>query len=109
MRVDPPAWTETDFYRRGAATLLASWREYARGSAGAELVSRAGFTASVFPNEPERSIYNNVLVRRGLGRAERVDAIDGIRSVYSRAGVDSYAVWAHESDDPLRGELSARG
>jgi ribosomal protein S18 acetylase RimI-like enzyme len=107
--VRSPAWTESDFYLRGTATLLASWREYARGSAGAQLVISDGFYAGVFPNEPERSVYNNVLLRRGLGRAERMQAIEGIRSVYSRAGVDRYAAWAHESDGPLRTELSARG
>src|SRR5205085_7998993 len=29
--------TDSDLYRRGTATLLASWEEYARGAAGAEV------------------------------------------------------------------------
>jgi ribosomal protein S18 acetylase RimI-like enzyme len=107
--VTPVALTESDLYRRASATLLASWGECARGSAGARLVTSDGFCAGVFPSGPERSVYNNVLLRRGLGKAERARAIDGIRAAYAKAGVDRYAAWAHESDGPLQGELSARG
>ena len=109
MHVRLPAWTENDLYRRGAATLLASWEADARGSAGAELVVSDGFAAAVFPNEPERSIFNNVVLRRGQGRAERRLTIEAMESVYSSAGVDRYAAWAHESDTALRAELSGSG
>jgi ribosomal protein S18 acetylase RimI-like enzyme len=102
-------WAESDLYRRGAGTLLASWGVDARGSAGAELIASDGFAAAVFPTEPERSIFNNVLLRRGLGHTERSRAIDEIESVYSKAGVKRYAAWAHESDDPLRATLLASG
>lgn len=106
MHLRSPAWTENDFYRRGEATLLAAWDACARGSAGAELVRSDGFAAGVFPSEPERSFYNNVLLRRGLDRAQRKQAIRDVESVYANAGVDRYAVWAHESEVALRAELS---
>src|SRR5512147_2450583 len=109
VNVRSSARTEDDLYRRASRTLLASWGVDARGSAGAELVLSDGSAAAVFPTEPERSIYNNALLDRGLGRAKRRRAIDGIRSVYAEAGVDRYAVWAHESDGPLRAELSGGG
>jgi ribosomal protein S18 acetylase RimI-like enzyme len=109
VHVGTPALTESDFYLRATATLLASWDVDARGSAGAELVRSDAFAAGVFPNDPERSVFNNVLIRRGLGRVERGQAIDDLRSVYLKAGIDRYAVWAHESDGPLRVELSGGG
>jgi ribosomal protein S18 acetylase RimI-like enzyme len=104
-----PEWTDDDLYRRGVATMIAAWEADARGSAGAELVIRDGFAAGVFPSEPERSIFNNVLIRRGLGRVKRLEAIEAIESVYAGAGVDHYAVWAHESEGALRTQLSAGG
>jgi ribosomal protein S18 acetylase RimI-like enzyme len=107
--VRSPAWTENDFYRRGSATLLAAWDVDARGSAGAELILSDGFAAAVFPSEPERSFFNNVLLRRGLTRAERRHAIEAVESAYADAGVDRYAAWAHESDGALRVELSGSG
>ena len=63
--------TDTDLYTRGAATLLASWEEYARGSAGAALERLDAVSAAVFPYEPERSVYNNALLDRDLGPDDR--------------------------------------
>jgi hypothetical protein len=60
--------TDNDLYIRGAATLLASWEEYARGSAGAALKRLSGVAAAVFPSHPERAVYNNALLDRDLGR-----------------------------------------
>ena len=109
VRLRSPASSESDLYRRGSATLLASWEADARGSAGAELVLSDGFAAAVFPSDPERSIFNNVLLRRGLNRAGRRHAIETVESVYADAGVDRYAAWAHETDGALRVELSGSG
>jgi hypothetical protein len=41
--------TDSDLYARGAATLLASWQEYAGGSSGAALLHLNGVAAAVFP------------------------------------------------------------
>ena len=65
--------TDAELYRRGAATLVASWEEYARESVGAVLVRRPGVAIGVFPHEPERSIYNNALLDRDLAAVEPGD------------------------------------
>jgi len=54
--------TDRDLSVRGSATLLASWEEYARGSAGAALVRLPGVSAAVFPTHPERAVYNKALL-----------------------------------------------
>jgi hypothetical protein len=59
-----PALTDTDLYLRGTETLLASWEEYARGATGAAVQRHRGVAAAVFPNEPERGVYNNALLER---------------------------------------------
>lgn len=109
MQLRAQRWTDNELYRRGAATLLAAWREDARGSAEAELIVSDDFAAAVFPTEPERSFFNNVLLRRGLDGTQRSRAIDEIETAYSNAGVERYAAWAHESDHPLRAALSGSG
>jgi GNAT superfamily N-acetyltransferase len=101
--------TDDDLYIRGSATLLASWEEYARGSAGAALKRLDGVSAAVFPSEPERSVYNNALLARDLGPTERAAAVDAMEAAYDAAGVDRYAAWVHESDEGMRAELDSRG
>ena len=101
--------TDDELYVRGAATLLASWEEYARASAGASLVRLNGVSVAIFPSEPERSVYNNALLDRVLGPAERPVAVDAMEAVYRSAGVDRYAAWVHERDEGMRTELNSRG
>jgi GNAT superfamily N-acetyltransferase len=101
--------SDNDLYARGAATLLASWQEYARTSADAAVVRLQGVAAAVFPIGPERAIYNNALLERDLGRGDRVVAVDAMRAAYASAGVDRYAAWVHESDEGMRAELTSRG
>ena len=101
--------TDDELYVRGSETLLASWAQYARGSAGAALRRMSGVAAAVFPEGAERSVYNNALLDRGLGRAERATAVDAMAAAYRSAGIDRYAAWVHESDEGMRAELSARG
>ena len=67
--------TALDLYTRGAATLLAAWEEYARGSAGAAVRRLEGVSAAVFPCEPERAVYNNALLDRAAARRART-AVD---------------------------------
>jgi hypothetical protein len=101
--------TDNDLYIRGAATLVASWEEYARGSAGAALKRQDGVSAAVFPSDPERAVYNNALLDRDLGQTERAAAVDAMEAAYDSAGVDRYAARVHESDEGMRAELSGRG
>ncbi len=101
--------TDADLYLRGAETLLASWEEYARGATGAAVHRFPGVAIAVFPNEPERAVYNNALLERDLAAAERADAIDAIEAAYAAAGVTRFAAWVHESDEAMCGDLERRG
>ena len=66
--------TDAELYQRGSDTLVASWEAYARGAVGASVRFLPGVAAAVFPHEPERAVYNNALLDRGLGAADRVGA-----------------------------------
>ena len=92
-----------DLYRRGTETLIASWEAYARAAAGRAHVHRSpGVAAAVFPDEPERGIYNNVIV-------EDASALDEMEATYAAARVTRFAVWVHDGDDALRAAVEARG
>lgn len=103
------ALTDIDLYLRGAETLLASWEEYARGAAGAAVQRSRGVAGAVFPNEPERNVYNKALLERDLAAAERRDALHSMEATYAAAGVDWFAAWVHESDEALRRDLERSG
>jgi ribosomal protein S18 acetylase RimI-like enzyme len=100
---------ELCLYLRGAETLLGSWEEYARGATGAAVRRFPGVGIAVFPNEPERAVYNNAFLERDLTAAERADALDAMEAVYAAAGVTRFAAWVHERDPALRGDLERRG
>jgi GNAT superfamily N-acetyltransferase len=91
-----------DLYRRGVETLIASWEAYARAATGAQVHRSPDFAAAVFPDGPERGIYNNALL-------EHEHALDGVEATYAAAGVARFAVWVHESDDVTRSAVEARG
>ena len=101
--------TETDLYLRGASTLVASWDQYARAAAGATLLRSPGVAIGLFPNEPERSVYNNALFERDLPSAQRLGAVDAMESAYEQAGIPRFAAWVHEADFGMRAELERRG
>ncbi len=101
--------TGAELYARGAATLLASWEEYARGTVDAALRRLGGVAAAVFPHEPERSVYNNALLDDRLSARERRDALDAMEAVYTAAGLTHFAAWVHESDRAMRDDLGRRG
>ena len=103
------ALTDADLYLRGAETLVASWEEYARGSNGASVQHAPGVAAAVFPNEPERAVYNNALLERDLATAERAAAVDAMEAAYAEAGVRRFAAWVHECDEAMSGDLKRRG
>ncbi len=100
---------QEELYLRGSDTLLASWEEYARGAAGAALHRLHGVAVAVFPDEPERAVYNNALLERDLGTGDRAGALAAMEGLYAAAGVARFAAWVHESDEPMRGELERRG
>jgi GNAT superfamily N-acetyltransferase len=101
--------TDAELYLRGAHTLLASWERYARGASGATLQRMAGAVTAVFPNDPERRVYNNALLERDLAAAQRADAISAMEAAYEAAGVTRFAAWVHESDAAMRSDLDRRG
>ena len=59
-------FSDAELYRRGVETLVASWESYALCASGAAVQRTGGVAAAVFPNEPERSVYNNTLLARDL-------------------------------------------
>ena len=101
--------TARDLYARGTRTLLASWEEYARGLPRAAVERRAGVAIAVFPDGPERDVFNNALLARDLGPAGRAAALDAMQAAYARGGVDRFAAWVHESDAAMRDDLERRG
>jgi ribosomal protein S18 acetylase RimI-like enzyme len=101
--------TDADLYRRGIATLLASWKEYARAAAGAAVMRLPGVAAAVFPEGPEREVYNNAVLERGLAPAPLEDAVGVMEAVYSAAGIDRFAAWIHETEAATAAELERRG
>jgi ribosomal protein S18 acetylase RimI-like enzyme len=101
--------SDADLFVRGVTTLIAAWEEYARGAASAAVHRLPGVAAAVFPNGPERGVYNNAILACGLGAAERADALAATEAVYAAAGVERYAVWVHESDPAMHADLEHRG
>ncbi len=101
--------TGADLYRSGMRTLVASWQAFAVGSPGAAVTRFAGVATAVFPAEPERSVFNNALLDRGLPPAGRADALDAMEAAYGSAAIPRFAAWVHESDEAMRRDLDARG
>jgi GNAT superfamily N-acetyltransferase len=101
--------TDADLFLRGAKTLVASWEEYARGAADAVVLRLPGVAAAVFPNLPERAVYNNALLTRDLTAVERSEAIVSMEAAYAAVGVTRFAAWVHESDAAMRAELEGHG
>jgi GNAT superfamily N-acetyltransferase len=101
--------TDDDLYLRGAETSVACWGEYARTTPGAVVHRLAGADVAVFPEGPEREVFNNAVVARDLAPAARSAALDAVADAYAPAGVTSYAVWVHESDLAMRAALTDRG
>jgi GNAT superfamily N-acetyltransferase len=94
-------------YERQAATLVASWRAYAAGSPAATVVTADGVSAGIFPVGPERRVFNNALLERGMGAQRRTAAIAEMRHLYREAGIEQYAAWVHEADGGLVAQLAS--
>jgi ribosomal protein S18 acetylase RimI-like enzyme len=101
--------TDDDLYERGMRTAAACWEVLARGSSGVEIHGLPHVSVAVFPDEPERSIYNNAILGRGLAPAERAAALDAMEALYTAAGISLFAAWVHETDRGMRDELTRRG
>jgi GNAT superfamily N-acetyltransferase len=102
-------FTDAELYLRGRDTLLASWEAYACGAVGAAVKRFPGVAAAVFPDGPERAVYNNALLQRDMGPGERAEALDAMETAYAAAGLTRFAAWVHESDRAMRGELERHG
>ena len=77
-------FTDAELYLRGSDTLLASWEAYACGAPGAAVKRFPGVAAALFPDGPERAVYNNALLQRDLGPDGRSDALDAMETAYAR-------------------------
>lgn len=108
-RGNPHPTDDLALFERQVRSLAASWAKYATGSPGAEVREEEGATICVFPAEPERLVYNNALIARGLDSAGALAAIEAIEGTYREADIDHYAAWAHESDPATIGALYDRG
>jgi ribosomal protein S18 acetylase RimI-like enzyme len=107
MSSDQP--TDQQLYDRLAATLVASWAAYATGTPEASIESVPGASAAVFPSGPERAVYNNALLDRGLDRPAAAEAASAIARVYAAADVERYAIWVHDSESESIATLAERG
>jgi len=103
------AYTDDELYDRMLATLFASWRRVAEGSVRASVDVGSGATIALFPAGPERGVYNNAVLERGLDPPQVRRALDSLVRAYAEAGVDRYAVWAHDSEPTAARELAGRG
>ena len=100
---------DAELYARGIETVIASWEAYARGAARASLNRLAGVVAAVFPEGPERDVFNNAVLAAGLDPASRSAAVEAMEAAYAEAGVGRYAAWVYESDRAAAAELERRG
>jgi GNAT superfamily N-acetyltransferase len=100
--------TPFEIFDRGAATLVASWTEYARGAIGASVHRVPGAALAVFTEEPESLVYNNALLALGLDEDARSAVIATMEEEYADAHVDRYAAWVHEGDSAMRADLETR-
>jgi ribosomal protein S18 acetylase RimI-like enzyme len=101
--------SDDDLFRRGAANCLASWEAYARGSDRAAVLRFPSGAAAVFPDGPERTVFNNALLARDIDADGRAAVITDMEAAYNAAGVDRFAAWVHEADTAMRADLDERG
>jgi ribosomal protein S18 acetylase RimI-like enzyme len=101
---------DTDqLYDRLAATLVASWSRYAERIHGASMEIVPGAAVAVFPSGPERAVYNNALLDRGIDEMGADEAASAIARAYGDVGVESYAIWVHDSEGRAIAALKRRG
>jgi GNAT superfamily N-acetyltransferase len=96
-----------ELFDRSVATLVRSWAYLAAGSPGAAVIEPAGATIATFIHSPDREFLNNAVLPRGLTTLG--GTLDEIERAYRDRGIERYAVWVHESDAAVAGEIEARG
>jgi ribosomal protein S18 acetylase RimI-like enzyme len=89
---------EASLYDRQVATLVASWRAYARHSDGARVDDVEGAAVCLFRSVPESVVYTNALLPRGLDAVRAGEVIGAVEDAYREAAIPRYAIWAHESE-----------
>ena len=101
--------TDNELYDRGIRTVAAGFSAFALVTSRAEVHRLAHVTVAVFPDGPERAVYNNAILRRELARGERAAALDAMEELYAHAGVGRFAAWVHENDRAMHEDLRRRG
>ncbi len=91
------------------ANLLGTWTRIAEGTQGATVERLPGAAIAVFPAGPERAFYNNAVLARDLDGPRAAEAGAATVRAYQDAGVDRYAIWAHESEEAANAEMRRRG
>lgn len=91
--------TDRELYERGLATAVACWTSFARSTDAAHVHRLRHVAAAVFPDEPERSIYNNAILERELAPDERAGALEAMEELYAAAGVRRFSAWG---TNPIR-------
>jgi len=105
----PTNATNDEPYERLAATMVAAWARSAERTPKAKLDAIAGASVAIFPSGPERDVYNNALLDRALGQPAASEAAAEIARIYAAAGVESYAIWVHESERAAIAALAESG
>jgi ribosomal protein S18 acetylase RimI-like enzyme len=96
-------------YDRMLANLLGSWTRIAERTDGALIEPVPGAVVALFPAGPERLFYNNAVLARDLNGSQARESAGAIVRAYEGAGVNRYAIWAHESEQAANAELIRRG
>ena len=96
-------------YERQVATMVATWTVDAAGAPGASVLQEEDVTIGLFPSGPERDIFNNALLARGMDAARSVRAATAMEHAYAGAGIARYAAWVHEADAATMSALADRG
>jgi ribosomal protein S18 acetylase RimI-like enzyme len=90
------------------ANLFGCWSRIANGTKGASIERIPGAVIALFPVGPERDFYNNAVLARGLDGSRAGEAAAAVVQTYEDAGVDRYAIWAHESEEAGIAEMNRR-
>lgn len=81
------------------------WRSIAEGSGGS-VWAEDDALAAIFPDVPERSVFNSVFYEDG----ERLlGSLDRIAAAYDEAGVRAWTVWVPEADERTAAGLAEAG